>query len=279
MQNIPSWLYNTTKYKYKDFSEDESLYSLPENSQIKDLNEFINIVTISKEWNYENEGKVYPIDVYLYCLTNTKEVLDFIKNKEEYDDIQNMINGENDTLQNYFGSIAIYLKNKEKINENSIMYLEKIAPIELSFFTEKILKIENNELISEFLYSIKGENKILRFVDFEWKESIMRLNKNFLENIKTIKRLQNYKKELEKEILEHEDEEFVTNFKNTISKIKELKKEFEIKIGDDVLNFYVELDDLFSYSKYTKITDQNFVPNVILYSFILELNKFAQESD
>lgn len=284
MENIPFWLYNTETFRYSDLSE--LSYSLPDTSEITNINEFVTIVSLCKEWKYNNEGKKYPMDVYLFCLTNFNEVLEFIQNKDYYSEIESMMKGEDDSLENYFGSIALYLKQKQQIENNSLLYLQIIAPLEFAFTTDKVYRFENEILYANFIYSLKGESKILRFEapngDFEWSEfrdKLKYLSENFITLVKDVKRLERYKSQLQCQILKEEELISHKEYIEIIEEIKNINSFFELSIRGDILNFKVDLDDLFSYKIYSKITSNVYIPNIIVYIFIYELNKFVQETD
>lgn len=255
---VPIWLHCSKKYIDNSDSEQLIYYDIypPESSQILNIDDFEKIVNICKEWEYENEGRKYPIDVYVFCLLNKDEVLSSYNS--EYTDIYEMIEGNGSTpLELFYPSIGLYIKEKREINEKSKLWLTDIVPILLVF---KINAAESNGIITFNMslnhnsqkFSIKAQIQELR-------EFFSYLSNNFINLLSEYKIYDNKLKNLD----DYEEKQ------ETLKKLDTINS----KLRNKHFNFQVHPDDLFLFNKYTEVVKNVQIPNVLIYHFIITLSE------
>ena len=282
---IPPWLFTTERYKFlvnsDDYQYDYENEELPNSSSISNIDEFEMIVDISREWKYDNEGKSFPIDVYLFCLTNRQEVMNFSQDNEQYKEISDLLNGDGETLEIYLSSIGLALKNIEGINYKSKLWLKQVVPLEMSFSTKNSFNISEDALIAIFRFSYRGIFQEIEIYfeseELEWenlKSTVFDLELNFV----------NYSEECEMYIRKKEEIEKASEFlsdehKFYAEKIKSLRSLFKTTFRNEDVDFEINPRSFFSFKEKKEIFKDIFIPNVLMFCFIKEFANFMRETE
>lgn len=282
-KDTPEWLYNSEKYK-AGITEIPSESDIPDTSEISNLDDLQNIIDICKEWRYNNEGRPYPIDVYIYCLLEKNQVKKIAKS--EYPDIHEMLTGEGrEPIELFKPIIAMAILDKTKISRKSIRWVNEIVPVEMNYTWKDELILHERKFETNFIFNIGLYSQKLNFefefndesIDYDWgefKNVVFDLEKNFMEYVKTYQMMTERKLNIEKSTPQ---DEFVEEYRDTIEDLEYIRRKFRTTFRDKEFDFFVDLENLFSFNKMKTIVDDIKLTNILVYHFIVNLATFIRK--
>lgn len=279
--DTPQWLYNSDKYKAGITEIVDT--DIPDTPKISNLDELIAIIDICKEWRYNNEGRKYPIELYIYCYMNREEVLKL--RKEAFPDIYEMMRGEGrEPIEMFRPFIAMAILNDNKIQHQSIRWIDEIVPMEMNYSWEKEISWDDYAIHANFIFNIGLYTQNINFsfqfgediINYDWenlKDVLFNLDDNFGELVKLYKMLTIKKKSIEKSI---PDDDFIDEYLDSSERIIDIRNKFKAQFRDQEFDFFVDIDELFSFNKMKEIVEGIKIPNILIYHFIKNFATFIR---